>query len=216
MGSAQDNTYISHYKLGLPIVQFQSNYTIETQFNSKIWLKINFSNISETRRHSNIKYSKPFAFILFYTYLPPISNFPTHFQFLTSRGSSMVPVPSTPMQFLSRSVLPFVCWGVAGDERIQAYGLEKKHCEPSFSHEIQKHCSSAMSCVLAGEPSLCYVHEGDGVCESFEKKSSITDCGLYTPKGHLDQWAAQAHSPYEDTKQCPAALVTGEPHSVVS
>ncbi|XP_040840242.1 pappalysin-2 [Ochotona curzoniae] len=66
-----------------------------------------------------------------------------------------------------------------------------------------------------GEPSLCYVHEGDGVCESFEKKSSITDCGLYTPKGHLDQWAAQAHSPYEDTKQCPAALVTGEPHSVI-
>lgn len=70
--------------------------------------------------------------------------------------------------------------------------------------------------VLAGEPSLCYAFEGDGVCEPFEKETSLADCGLHTPHGHLDQWAAQAYSAHEDKTQCPASLVTGEPHSMVS
>ncbi|KAL0200977.1 hypothetical protein M9458_004164, partial [Cirrhinus mrigala] len=46
---------------------------------------------------------------------------------------------------------------------------------------------------------LCYVFEGDGVCEEFERHSSIQDCGFFTPQGFTDQWA------------CPASKVTGEP-----
>ncbi|XP_045403248.1 pappalysin-2 isoform X1 [Lemur catta] len=66
-----------------------------------------------------------------------------------------------------------------------------------------------------GEPSLCYTYEGDGICEPFERETSIIDCGLYTPKGHLDLWASQAYSSNEDKKKCPVSLVTGEPHSMV-
>ncbi|XP_047609670.1 pappalysin-2 [Phacochoerus africanus] len=66
-----------------------------------------------------------------------------------------------------------------------------------------------------GEPSLCYVYKGDGICEPFEKETSIADCGLYTPKEHLDQWATQAYSSHEDKKKCPVSLVTGEPHSMI-
>ncbi|XP_004688566.1 PREDICTED: pappalysin-2 isoform X1 [Condylura cristata] len=65
-----------------------------------------------------------------------------------------------------------------------------------------------------GEPSLCYIYEGDGICEPFEKETNIKDCGLYTPKGYLDQWATQAYSSHED-KKCPVSLVTGEPHSMI-
>uniref|UniRef100_H0WYP7 Pappalysin 2 n=1 Tax=Otolemur garnettii TaxID=30611 RepID=H0WYP7_OTOGA len=64
-----------------------------------------------------------------------------------------------------------------------------------------------------GEPSLCYMYEGDGICEPFEKESSFVDCGLYTPKGYLDLWATQAYSSHEDKEKCPVSLVTGEPHS---
>ncbi|EDL39353.1 mCG123708 [Mus musculus] len=67
----------------------------------------------------------------------------------------------------------------------------------------------------AGEPSLCYRYEGDGVCEDFEKESIITDCGLHTPEGYLDQWASQAYSYHEDKEKCPVSLVTGEPHSMI-
>lgn len=75
--------------------------------------------------------------------------------------------------------------------------------------------SNVIQHFLAGEPSLCYIYEGDGICEPFEKETSIIDCGLYTPKGYLDQWATQAYSSHEDEK-CPASLVTGEPHSMVN
>ncbi|XP_069497247.1 pappalysin-2 [Ambystoma mexicanum] len=68
---------------------------------------------------------------------------------------------------------------------------------------------SGFNCV--GAPSLCYIHDGDGVCESFEKQTSVTDCGFYTPKGYVDQWAAQAYSSLEDPSKCPVSVVTGEP-----
>lgn len=64
---------------------------------------------------------------------------------------------------------------------------------------------------FAGEPSLCYVHEGDGVCEQFERRSSIEDCGLYTPEEYMDQWASEAYASHQDQKACPVSLVTGEP-----
>ncbi|KAM6165289.1 pappalysin-2 [Erethizon dorsatum] len=66
-----------------------------------------------------------------------------------------------------------------------------------------------------GEPSLCYRYGGDGICEPFEKETSIVDCGLHTPEGYLDQWASQAYSSHEDKKKCPVSLVTGEPHSMI-
>uniref|UniRef100_A0A8C0E906 Pappalysin 2 n=1 Tax=Bubo bubo TaxID=30461 RepID=A0A8C0E906_BUBBB len=68
---------------------------------------------------------------------------------------------------------------------------------------------------LAGEPSLCYVHDGDGVCEPFEKTSSVLDCGPYTPDGYVDLWAVKAYASHQE-EACPASLVTGEPVVKVS
>lgn len=75
------------------------------------------------------------------------------------------------------------------------------------SRKCQK--EKGFNCV--GSPSLCYIHDGDGVCESFEKQSSIMDCGFYTPKGYVDQWASEAYTSHEDPSQCPVSMVTGEP-----
>ncbi|KAG5285551.1 hypothetical protein AALO_G00004680 [Alosa alosa] len=61
-----------------------------------------------------------------------------------------------------------------------------------------------------GQPSLCYVFEGDGVCEEFEKGSSVQDCGYFTPVGYTDQWASAAWASHHD-QRCPAAAATGEP-----
>lgn len=97
---------------------------------------------------------------------------------------------------------------------------ELKNCW-EYSHfkfplkDIKKKVLNAIH-VFAEEPSLCYRYEGDGVCEDFEKESIITDCGLHTPEGYLDQWASQAYSYHEDKEKCPVSLVTGEPHSMVS
>lgn len=51
--------------------------------------------------------------------------------------------------------------------------------------------------VNTGNPSLCYVHDGDGVCENFELKSSVRDCGFFRPEGFYDQWATRAVSNQE-------------------
>lgn len=61
------------------------------------------------------------------------------------------------------------------------------------------------------EPSLCYVFEGDGVCEVFERGSSVQDCGYFTPHGYSDQWASTAAASYQDQSSCPALGATGEP-----
>ncbi|XP_062986412.1 pappalysin-2 [Elgaria multicarinata webbii] len=76
-------------------------------------------------------------------------------------------------------------------------------CSRTCNKENGFHC--------ADEPSLCYVHDSDGICEPFEKSSSIVDCGLYTPKDYLDQWASEAYTSHQDEKACPVSLVTGEP-----
>ncbi|XP_072487848.1 pappalysin-1 isoform X2 [Notamacropus eugenii] len=60
------------------------------------------------------------------------------------------------------------------------------------------------------EPSRCYFHDGDGVCEEFEQKTSIKDCGVYTPKGFLDQWASNASVSHQDQK-CPGLVIIGQP-----
>lgn len=77
-------------------------------------------------------------------------------------------------------------------------------------------CKCVIPDLLAGEPSLCYVHDGDGVCEPFEKTSSVLDCGPYTPDGYVDLWAVKAYASHHDAKSCPTSLVTGEPVVKVS
>ena len=65
-----------------------------------------------------------------------------------------------------------------------------------------------------GRPSLCYRHDGDGDCEDFERKTSIKDCGFYTPDGFKDQWvhSAKANPKYIlHNEYCPADVVIGEP-----
>lgn len=105
-----------------------------------------------------------------------------------------------------------------GPHRMVFSGLENDRLEQPY-YISPKTYEKSLKChtyFLAGEPSLCYRYEGDGICEPFEKETSIIDCGLHTPEGHLDQWATQAYSYHEDKKKCPASLVTGEPHSMVS
>ncbi|XP_067108655.1 pappalysin-2 [Osmerus mordax] len=79
-------------------------------------------------------------------------------------------------------------------------GCSKKcHKEPGFN------CN--------GEPSRCYVFDGDGVCEDFERSlgSSVLDCGYFTPQGYSDQWASTAWASHQDPRRCPALAATGEP-----
>lgn len=65
--------------------------------------------------------------------------------------------------------------------------------------------------VSQGEPSQCYVFDGDGVCEEFERSSSVQDCGYFTPLGYTDQWATTATASHQDRTRCPAHAATGEP-----
>ncbi|XP_052404990.1 pappalysin-2-like isoform X1 [Carassius gibelio] len=73
-----------------------------------------------------------------------------------------------------------------------------------------KKCQVEAGFKCHGRPSLCYVFEGDGVCEEFERRSSIQDCGFFTPQGFADQWASTASGSHQD-ESCPASKVTGEP-----
>lgn len=65
--------------------------------------------------------------------------------------------------------------------------------------------------ISQGEPSQCYVFDGDGVCEEFERASSVRDCGYFTPLGYTDQWASTATASHQDPNHCPAHAATGEP-----
>ena len=59
---------------------------------------------------------------------------------------------------------------------------------------------------------MCYRHDGDGVCEDFERRSSVQDCGYYTPDGYSDQWAVNAlANPSFQLDECPPDVVTGPP-----
>ena len=67
-----------------------------------------------------------------------------------------------------------------------------------------------------GRPSLCYRHDGDGVCEEFEKKTSIKDCGFYTPDDFQDQWvnsALASPKPRDSEDVCPESVIVGPPRS---
>nr|KAF6486394.1 pappalysin 1 [Rousettus aegyptiacus] len=71
-------------------------------------------------------------------------------------------------------------------------------------------CKQEVSFNCIDEPSRCYFHDGDGVCEEFEQKTSIKDCGVYTPQGFLDQWASNASVSHQD-HQCPGWVIIGQP-----
>uniref|UniRef100_A0A8C3ATZ4 Pappalysin 2 n=1 Tax=Cyclopterus lumpus TaxID=8103 RepID=A0A8C3ATZ4_CYCLU len=74
-----------------------------------------------------------------------------------------------------------------------------------------KKCQKETSFNCNGEPSRCYVFDGDGVCEEFERGSSVRDCGYFTPLGYTDQWASAATASHQDPDRCPAHAATGEP-----
>ncbi|TMS09610.1 Pappalysin-2 [Larimichthys crocea] len=74
-----------------------------------------------------------------------------------------------------------------------------------------KKCHKEMGFNCKGEPSQCYVFDGDGVCEEFERGSSVQDCGYFTPLGYIDQWASTATASHHDPNHCPAHAATGEP-----
>lgn len=61
-----------------------------------------------------------------------------------------------------------------------------------------------------GRPSLCYRHDGDGVCEDFEKRTSLKDCGFFVPEGFEDQWAHRAQGTLEYKHNCD---IPGSPKS---
>eukprot|EP00064_Thunnus_orientalis_P002454 superscaffoldBa00000181_g2461 len=74
-----------------------------------------------------------------------------------------------------------------------------------------KKCHKEVGFNCNGEPSQCYVFDGDGVCEEFERGSSVQDCGYFTPLGYIDQWASTATASHQDPNLCPADAATGEP-----
>ena len=65
-----------------------------------------------------------------------------------------------------------------------------------------------------GNPSNCYIHNGDGICEDYERPYSVADCGHYTPDGFEDQWviSGNANPDFQDNR-CPETLLTGIPDS---
>ncbi|XP_053329052.1 pappalysin-1 [Spea bombifrons] len=72
-------------------------------------------------------------------------------------------------------------------------------------------CRQEMSFHCLGEPSRCYFHDGDGVCEEFERMTSIKDCGVYTPTGFFDQWASNVSVSHHSEQHCPSWVVIGQP-----
>ncbi|XP_029474617.1 pappalysin-2 [Rhinatrema bivittatum] len=98
-----------------------------------------------------------------------------------------------------------------GDGLVTALGEECDDGNLLDWDGCSKKCAKEKGFNCIGEPSLCYVHDGDGVCESFERESSTMDCGFYTPKGYTDQWASVAYTSHQHPRQCPVSMVIGEP-----
>ncbi|XP_038650940.1 pappalysin-2-like [Scyliorhinus canicula] len=98
-----------------------------------------------------------------------------------------------------------------GDERVERkLGEECDDGNLLDGDGCSRKCKKEENFYCIGEPSLCYVYDGDGVCEEFERRSSIRDCGFPTPEGFIDEWAAQAFTSHQD-ERCPVKVVTGHP-----
>uniref|UniRef100_A0A8C4NA86 Pappalysin 2 n=1 Tax=Eptatretus burgeri TaxID=7764 RepID=A0A8C4NA86_EPTBU len=75
---------------------------------------------------------------------------------------------------------------------------------PSLTHRFNSpYCGD-------GEPSLCYLHAGDGMCEDFEKGKVQEDCGFTLPPDMIDQWAFEV-SLSQGGLICPSQAMIGGP-----
>uniref|UniRef100_A0A3P8SDJ0 Pappalysin 2 n=1 Tax=Amphiprion percula TaxID=161767 RepID=A0A3P8SDJ0_AMPPE len=100
-----------------------------------------------------------------------------------------------------------------GDGLIQG-SVQTEQCDDSNLLDgdgCSKKCHKEVGFNCKGEPSQCYVFDGDGVCEEFERGSSVQDCGYFTPLGYTDQWASSATASHQDPNRCPAHAATREP-----
>uniref|UniRef100_A0A4W4ED87 Sushi domain-containing protein n=1 Tax=Electrophorus electricus TaxID=8005 RepID=A0A4W4ED87_ELEEL len=98
-----------------------------------------------------------------------------------------------------------------GDSLLQGYIDEE--CDDGNLLDgdgCSKRCRVEPRFNCVGQPSRCYVFEGDDVHEDFERTSSAPDCGVFTPQGFVDQWASSASGSHQD-QRCPAHTATGEP-----
>ncbi|XP_056678147.1 pappalysin-1 isoform X2 [Monodelphis domestica] len=101
--------------------------------------------------------------------------------------------------------------GYCGDGIIQKHlGEECDDMNKMNGDGCSLFCRKELYFNCIDEPSRCYFHDGDGVCEEFEQKTSIKDCGVYTPKGFLDQWASNVSVSHQDQK-CPGWVIIGQP-----
>ncbi|XP_039618674.1 pregnancy-associated plasma protein A, pappalysin 1a [Polypterus senegalus] len=99
-----------------------------------------------------------------------------------------------------------------GDGHIQRFlGEECDDLNKVNGDGCTSHCRKEPFYNCVGEPSLCYIYEGDGICEDFERRTSVRDCGLYTPIGFHDQWAFDAVASHQDKVNCPVQVVIGQP-----
>uniref|UniRef100_A0A3B4FZG4 Pappalysin 2 n=1 Tax=Pundamilia nyererei TaxID=303518 RepID=A0A3B4FZG4_9CICH len=128
--------------------------------------------------------------------------------------ASKAPLPQTQQTFTDSDASPPLLYThgqpYCGDGLIQ--GTEE--CDDSNLLDgdgCSKRCGKEMGFKCNGEPSQCYVFDGDGVCEEFERSSSVQDCGYFTPLGYIDQWASIATASHQDRTRCPAHAATGEP-----
>ena len=53
------------------------------------------------------------------------------------------------------------------------------------------------------------------MCEDFERETSISDCGFFTPDGFVDQWvsSAVANPEFQDS-ECPEMAIVGPPNQL--
>ncbi|KAM9325895.1 pappalysin-1 [Gastrophryne carolinensis] len=102
--------------------------------------------------------------------------------------------------------------GYCGDGKIQKdQGEECDDMNKINGDGCSLFCSEEASFHCLDEPSMCYFHDGDGVCEEFERMTSIKDCGVYTPNGFVDQWASSVTVSHHHDQDCPGWVVIGQP-----
>uniref|UniRef100_A0A673WXW9 Pregnancy-associated plasma protein A, pappalysin 1a n=1 Tax=Salmo trutta TaxID=8032 RepID=A0A673WXW9_SALTR len=99
-----------------------------------------------------------------------------------------------------------------GDGRIQrSQGEECDDMNSMNGDGCSSQCKKEPFFNCVEEPSMCYFYDGDGVCEDFERETSVRDCGLYTPSGFLDQWATAVHVSHQESLYCPGEVAAGYP-----
>ena len=104
----------------------------------------------------------------------------------TAIGNQISP-PSLPLKFSAKS-------GFCGDGIIERRNGEE--CDDANSRDgdgCSVQCKKEDVFRCKGQPSICYKYEGDGICEEFEKRISIVDCGFYVPDGFEQQWAVSVN-----------------------